>query len=133
MHRITYISERSEYYLRQEKARGFPNEFYSDIADGMASCKTKVPHFADSYDFSEPLNMHLQAVLTHGRHLGIFLLFNNLKCDSNLANYCWLQSLEDIYGKDGKLPDVLYHQVDGAAKILQRPLWHYVSSWSRRG
>ena len=122
-HKTTYRKERLEYYRRQQKAIDHPEDYYSDISDGMASNKTKCPHFSDSYNFSNSLDMHIQGQLAHGRSLDLYRSFPNVKTGSNLANHCWLLSLEEEYKLNMKtsggtkgLPDTIYHQVDGGSE-----------------
>jgi len=35
--------------------------------------------------------------------------------DANLSIHCWLSALERTYEKEGKLPETLFYQVDGAS------------------
>jgi hypothetical protein len=89
----------------------------------MSCNKTKCPHNSDRYDFKPALPMHIQGQLAHGRFLHIYRSFHNLSAGSNLANYCWLHSLEIEYKKNMAathnaigLPDTLYHQIDGGSE-----------------
>jgi hypothetical protein len=89
----------------------------------MSCNKTKCPHNSDRYDFKPALPMHIQGQLAHGRFLHIYRCFHNLSAGSNLANYCWLHSLEIEYKKNMAathnaigLPDTLYHQIDGGSE-----------------
>jgi hypothetical protein len=122
-HQTTYMKERYSYYKRAEKACNHPEDFYSDISDGMASNKTKCPHNGDKYDFKPALPIHIQGQLAHGRSLDLFRSFHNLSVGSNVATHCWLICLEREYkanmlqshGRIG-LPDTLYHQIDGGSE-----------------
>ena len=53
------MGERKTYYERIEKSSRYPDAFMSDIGDGMASDKTKVPAFSDQYDFKPALPQHV--------------------------------------------------------------------------
>lgn len=122
-HRSTYMKERQAYQRRASKAVEHPSDFFSDIGDGMSCNKTKCPHNSDRYDFKPALPMHIQGQLAHGRFLHIYRSFHNLSAGSNLANHCWLHSLEIEYKKNMAathnafgLPDTLYHQIDGGSE-----------------
>jgi hypothetical protein len=39
--------------------------------------------------------------------------FGNVKKGANIALYAWLASLEREYKVNKRLPDTLYHQIDG--------------------
>ncbi len=54
------MGERQSYYQRQEAAERYPSHFMSDISDGMAGDKTKVPSLSDRFEFKPPLDMHVR-------------------------------------------------------------------------
>jgi hypothetical protein len=56
----------------------------------------------------------LQAVLTHGKHLSFYRHFGNVPKGANVAIYVWLNELQRNLKADGRLPDTLFHQIDGA-------------------
>ena len=115
-HKAMYSKERMGYYKRAEMANTAPDLFWSDIIDGMCSSKTVCPSFKDAYEFKPALNMHIQGVLAHGRTLDIYRNFPNLKNTCNVAIHCWLLTLEAEYKEKGKLPDTIYHQIDGGSE-----------------
>ncbi len=53
------MGERYTYYERQEASERYPGTFMSDISDGMAGDKTKVPSLSDAYEFNPPLSLHV--------------------------------------------------------------------------
>ena len=59
-HRTAFMGERQSYYERQEAAERYPSHFMSDISDGMAGDKTKVPSLSDRFEFKPPLDMHVR-------------------------------------------------------------------------
>ena len=59
------MGERHSYYQRQEAAERYPGHFMSDISDGMAGDKTKVPSLSDRFEFKPPLDMHVRLTLTY--------------------------------------------------------------------
>ncbi len=54
------MGERYTYYERQEASERYPGTFMSDISDGMAGDKTKVPSLSDAYEFNPPLSLHVR-------------------------------------------------------------------------
>ena len=127
LHRATYMSERFHYYKRAEKAVFYPDDYYSDISDGMASDKTVVPRDKDCFEFKPSLSMHVQGKLAHGRSLDLYRTFNNLSVGSNVSIHCWLLSLEDEYkynmersNNQRGLPDTIFHQIDGGSENVAK-------------
>ena len=51
----------------------------------------------------------------HGRQLRIYCSFSNVTVSANYSVHTWLLGLEE-QPKNGKLPPVLYHQIDGGSK-----------------
>lgn len=115
-HKAMYSKERMSYYKRSTLAENSPELFWSDIIDGMSSSKTVCPSFKDSFDYKPTLNMHIQGVLAHGRTLDLYRSFPNLNKTCNLAIHSWLMTLEAEYKDKGKLPDTIYHQIDGGSE-----------------
>jgi len=72
------MGERNTYYERQQAAESYLNHFMSEISDGMAGDKTKVPSLSDKYEFKPPLNMHVR--LTQSIHLLVLLPSHDLYC-----------------------------------------------------
>jgi len=112
--------ERMSYYKRAQLANTLPELFWSDIIDGMCSSKTICPSFKDAFDYKPPLTMHIQGVLAHGRTLDLYRSFTNLKGTCNTAIHCWLMTLEAEYIDKGKLPDTIYHQIDGGSENIAK-------------
>ena len=59
---------------------------------------------------------HIQGVISHGRSIQIYRTFHNLKNNANLAVHCLLSSLEELKLAEGRIPDVLFYQVDGGTE-----------------
>jgi hypothetical protein len=61
----------------------------------------------------------------HGQNITIYRTFNNLVKDSNIAMHTWLLSLEERYRDNGnRLPDVIYHQMDGGGADCANEHFH---------
>lgn len=109
-HKGMYMGERIEYSKRRNNAEREPDVFCSMISDGMAQNHCKLPWWSNNKDVT-PMVQHLQGVLNHGRFFNVYRTFDNISNGANLAMYCFLSSLEEVYLKEGKLPDTVYHQV----------------------
>lgn len=72
MHRIMFMSERKEYYLRRHFALFTPSTHMSIISDGMAQNHCKLPWMANQQNFGADLPQHLQGVLNHGREFVLY-------------------------------------------------------------
>lgn len=72
MHRIMYMGERKEYYLRRYFALSMPDSHLSIISDGMAQNHCRLPWMANQQQFGAELPQHLQGVLNHGREFVIY-------------------------------------------------------------
>jgi hypothetical protein len=116
LHRSMYMGERLDYYSRRNDALLTPSSYLSLIADGMQQNHCILPWQANINTFPCTLSQHLQGVLVHGRCIEIFRTFHNLGNNANLSIHCFLQSLELRLQIEGKLPDIIYYQVDGGSE-----------------
>ena len=114
------MGERLAYYERRNKAIREPKNFLSIIADGMAQNHCVLPWMANLKTFKEVLPQHLQGVTLHGRRQFIYRTFHNIKNGSNLAAHCFLLSLEHVIRKEDKLPDTIYHPIDGGSENVAK-------------
>ena len=65
----------------------------------------------------------------------IFVSFNlyRLLLEFNLSMHSWLMSLEDTYNSQGRLPDTLFHQIDGGCENTARCYLGYCELLVARG
>lgn len=114
LHRITYMNERKAYYERTLLADRYPSKYMSIILDGMAQTHTQLPWLSNQKEMGGYcFDQHIQGVLEHSQKFNIYRTFNNVINDSNLAIHCLLLQLENRIQRDGKLPDVVFIQIDG--------------------
>lgn len=109
------MGEKLSYYDRRSAAMSMPPLYHSTISDGMAKSHTRVPWFANLKDSGHMLEQHLQGCLSHGRFMHIYRTFHNIYDGANLSIHTWLLNLERTYKDEGRIPDTLYYQVDGAS------------------
>ena len=111
------MSERSCYYAKRLQAVQDPLLYFSTIGDGMAQIHNLLPHLgASGGAISTPLETRLQGLLAHGKTFYIFRYFENVKKGFNSAAHAWLCALDFEFRNCGKLPETLYHQIDGGVE-----------------
>ena len=116
LHRSMYMGERLQYYDRRNQAMLAPNNYYSAISDGMQQAHCLLPHRGNMVPFPKILPQHIQGVLAHGRNIHIYRTFHNVRHTQNLSIHCLLLSLEKLVTDGGRIPDVLYYQIDGGTE-----------------
>ena len=80
----------------------------------MQQQHNQLPHMAGSgAQLHKTIDTVLQGLLVHGKQMHFYRHFGNVSKGANIALYAWLSSLELEYKDKGKLPDTLYHQIDG--------------------
>lgn len=120
-HRITFMNERRTYYDRRHLAVSQPHQYFSTITDGMAQIHCELPYRKGMTEFKKKVACHLQGIIAHGHSFTVYRTFTNIKADSNLAIHVWLLELEGLFERNGnKLPDVLFHQIDGGSENANR-------------
>ena len=92
-----------------------PWNYLSTITDGMQQNRCLLPWYGHKKQPPKHLKQHLQGILMHGRQLRIYRSFSNVTVNANYCVHTWLLSLEEQH-KNGKLPPVLYHQIDGGSE-----------------
>jgi hypothetical protein len=116
LHRSTYMGERIAYATRRNRAIMEKSRYLSTIADGMQQGHNMLPHMANQNVWQDCLPQHLQGVLNHNRGLKMYRTFHNVNNCANVAMYAWLDTLEKVHAEEGKLPDTIYHQIDGGSE-----------------
>jgi len=116
LHRSTYMGERIAYAERRNDAIMKRTRFMSTISDGMAQSHNMLPHFANQNTWNDGLPQHLQGILNHSRGMTIYRTFHNINNCANVAMYTFLDMLERVIAAEGKLPDTVYHQIDGGSE-----------------
>jgi hypothetical protein len=62
------------------------------------------------------LPQHLQSVVNHGRNIKMYRTFHNVQHNANMSIHCLLKALEATGAEEGRIPDVVYYQVDGGSE-----------------
>ncbi len=86
----------------------------------MAQHHNQLPYLANQMGFAKPLPQHLQGILCHGRCLLIFRTFHNITNGMNVQIHSFLYTLQHIIDTEGKLPDVVYYQIDGGSENVAK-------------
>ena len=120
LHRSTYMGERISYAARRNDAIMERSRYMSLISDGMAQGHNVLPYFANQNSWTDSLPQHLQGVLNHNRGMSMYRTFHNINNCANVAMYTFLDTLEKVIQDEGKLPDTVYHQIDGGSENTAR-------------
>lgn len=116
LHRTMYMGERMDYYSRRNDAMQMPSEYWSGIGDGMMQSHCALPYRGNMLPFPTTLPQHLQGILAHGRSVQIYRTFHNVPNGVNLSVHCLFQALEREKLLRGRIPDVVYYQIDGGSE-----------------
>jgi hypothetical protein len=116
LHRSTYMGERIAYAERRNRAIMQRTQYMSTISDGMAQSHNMLPHFGNQNVWNDGLPQHLQGILNHNRGMTMYRTFHNINNCANVAMYTFLDMLERVIAKEGKLPDTVFHQIDGGSE-----------------
>jgi hypothetical protein len=119
-HRTMYMGERQSYYARRNDAMLMPADYWSGIGDGMMQSHCQLPHRGNMVQFPSTLPQHLQGILAHGRSMEIYRTFHNVSNGCNLSLHCLLLALEKVKLEKGRIPDVVYYQIDGGSENTGR-------------
>lgn len=113
-HRMTFMGERRIYYDKRLQAQRYPDEYFSTIGDGMAQSHCSLPYRANLSPCADTMDCHMQGIINHGRNsFTIYRSFANVIHGTNMAIHSWLCELDKEFRLKGRLPDCLYHQIDG--------------------
>jgi len=110
------MGERIAYAERRNKAVMQRSRYMSMISDGMAQSHNMLPHFGNQNQWNDGLPQHLQGILNHNRGMTMYRTFHNINNCANVAMYTFLDTLERIIAEERKLPDTVYHQIDGGCE-----------------
>jgi len=119
MHRAGfYMLERIEYRRRvHEAVIDSPNTVMHCIIDGASQKHCLLPQCGPNAQFNNPLDQHIEGVLTHGFGLTIFRSFPTVKADSDFTIYCLLSALQEWKKThNGNFPVTWYIQIDGGSE-----------------
>lgn len=135
--------ERQQYYKAKNKAMTRPTEYMSLIMDSMDQRKTAVPFFSNppkSIASEHVLKTKLMATIIHGHGTYLFWTTDQIKHDTNFTIECLRRALLKYEAEVGKLPGVLYLQMDNGpdqkskqflaflAYLVERNVFHTIKA-----
>jgi hypothetical protein len=100
-----------------------PDSYLSTIGDGMQQSHNRLPHMgASAAQLSETLDTVIQGILVHHKRISFYRHFANVSKGANIAIFAWLNELEKEVNKspNKKLPDTIYHQIDGGGENVAK-------------
>jgi hypothetical protein len=111
--------ERQLYYCRRDKGRDPAYNAMSMIVDAADQSKYALPYFHIATHSSQKafrLPCHLMGVLVHGEAIHAYTYYESFKQGNNVTIEAIREALAVQLAKHGKLPDVLYLQLDNTSK-----------------
>ena len=111
--------ERSFYYGNKARARKHKPNCLSMIIDGADQSNHQMPHFAcksHKTDAAWKMKLHLLGALVHGVGTWTYTVPSHIAQGNNVTIQVLWQTLVDIKRKKGKLPPILYLQLDNTTK-----------------
>ena len=121
--------ERKSYYVRCERAVKEKHKYLSLVIDGADQSRFHLPHFRrKSHETAggAKIGLHLMGCLAHGRASYAFTVLPHVKQGANATIHVLHRVLLDTYRREGRLPDVLYLQLDNTTKQCKNK---YVMAW----
>jgi hypothetical protein len=117
--------ERLSYYGRRMK--GISGSALSIIMDGMDQNKLILPHAKEHLKDADGLvETKVTGVLVHGHFFDTYVVEPQVAHDSNLSITCLHRTLMKLFRK-GRVPSVLYLQVDGGSENKNQWMMSYLS------
>jgi hypothetical protein len=89
----------------------------------MQQTHNSLPHMgASASQLTYTLDTVLQGILVHGKRISFYRHFANVRKGANVAIYAWLSELEKEVkaSTNKKLPDTIYHQIDGGGENVAK-------------
>ena len=118
-------NERLSYYGRRMK--GVSGSALSIIMDGMDQNKLILPHAKEHLKDTDGLvETKVNGVLVHGHFFDTYVVEPQVAHDSNLSITCLHRTLMKLFRK-GRVPSVLYLQVDGGPENKNQWMMSYLS------
>ena len=111
--------ERQCYYLRQDRGIAPHIDAMSMIVDAADQSRYALPYcYISTHSSQKALRVpvHLMGVLVHGEAVHGFTYFESFKQGNNVTIEAIYEALATKLAKDGKLPSVLYLQLDNTSK-----------------
>ena len=118
-HHMFVRRERQSYYARTHHAKTHKDESLSVILDGADQSAYGVPHFAmksKTIEAAHKVALKIMGAIVHGRDNYAYTYLPNIKHGSNITIEVLHRILLDQVNKYGKLPPVLYLQLDNTSK-----------------
>jgi hypothetical protein len=118
-HIVDVKQERAAYYRNRLLGDTCPDEYLSMIVDGANQANHAVPHSVEKSHVSDAawkMHLHLMGVIVHGRGTWAYTCPPHVAQGNNVTIQAIWDTLCDIMKKDGKLPPVLFLQLDNTTK-----------------
>jgi hypothetical protein len=111
--------ERSAYYQHRLQGVQSPDSYLSMIIDGANQARHALPSTVEKSHVSDKawkMQLHLMGVIVHGRGTWAYTCPPHVAQGNNTTIQALWDTIVDIFQKDGRLPPVLYLQLDNTTK-----------------
>ena len=126
-HNNLQLAQRAQYSTNKEKATNRPMFYLSISIDDVDRDKAgfpRIPRYTSDLQKMNPWSLHVTATIVHGPYgfTKVYTWYNEFPHDSNILIECFLRTLVTVQARrpDGKLPPVLYLQLDNATTNKNR-------------
>ena len=117
IHRADFMRDRDLYAQRKKLAELYPCQYFSMITDGMQQTHCELPYSGNRMPTgSNKLKQHLQGITSHFRRTRMYRTLDHIFLGRNACIYTILCELEEEYKLSGKLPKIVYIQIDGGSE-----------------
>ena len=116
IHRADFMRDRDLYSQRKKLAELYPSQYLSMITDGMQQTHCELPYSGNQLTCSNKLKQHLQGITAHFRRTRMYRTLDHIFLGRNACIYTILSELEEEYKLNGKLPKIVYIQIDGGSE-----------------
>ena len=118
-HRREMRAERMKYWKRRYKAATQPDDYMSVCIDGADAQEYYLPYVHEKTKLTSEMEkaaIHLMGALCHGRDTYLFTLPDHVAAGQNVTIQTLYEVLVDQLKKHGRLPRVLYLQLDNTTR-----------------
>ena len=117
IHRGDFMRDRDFYSQRKKLSELYPGQYFSMITDGMQQTHCELPYSGNQLPTgSNKLKQHLQGITSHFRRTRMYRTLDHIFLGRNACIYTILCELEEEYKLNGKLPKVVFIQIDGGSE-----------------
>ena len=116
IHRADFMSDRLLYGDRKKQSQLYPSQYLSLITDGMQQTHCELPYSGNAVPHPNKVKQHLQGVTSHYRRTKMYRTLDHVQLGAHACIYTLLLAIEEEFFLNGKLPRIVYIQIDGGSE-----------------